>query len=1345
MVVLANRVKVPVASAPGTLDITLSTTAETGYQNFSDGGISNGDTVRFVVEDGDAWEISTGTYTSSTNVLTRTLTESSTGSLLDLSADAIVFITAAAEDILPIDDDNNVIIGQGDSGSASLVFDDTSNLDAGERHRLEFRNNSTARYAYIGAVYNSSGGGNGTALAFAPNASGSGPAEAMRIDTSGRVIVGATTATYPFTVQSSGTSTVHVKTTGTNGYAQMRLENDAKAYSIGVGASDQLYFYDNTSSTNRIIINSSGNIGFGADSPAANVHIKDTSSGANVNALFIHNNATAASTSSTIRFANSTDITSEYGQSRITGLRTTSGGSSDLVFYTANEGTIGEAMRIKNDNDLEVQGNVSQGGNTVLDTSTTFGGDVSGTYDAIVVANDSHTHDGRYYTETEADSRFVRANQNNLQLIPSIGFFTNDGGGNLGIRFNADVGAGTQYSIEDGSAWEFQFNNDSTSADFVIYRDVSISSAGEAITWVEAFRLEGTDTEAYLYNNKIWHAGNDGSASGLDADLLDGQEGSYYTNAANLTGTIPDVFNVGTRYNIGLIDGSSSNTRDKLRVWTSGSYTIGMQSGYTFGALGDYAMTFQMNDDSDRGWWWGDSGHTNAQGAMSLTTQGHLAVANTVKIGYGESNTSGAAYDLDVSGNGHFTGSIHVGAYIYHDGDTNSYLRFVAADDVQLVSGGRQMIRMDEGSDPDRLQFVNSSNYTDSNGDWNMSRNVSVGGTLTVDAVATFNDNLVIQTTYANGGILIGDVTNDNYASVMQDTTNGRGFTYEYDNASVFANLQGTTNQYLVLGDNSTTSTETLLGVSILQSSVYYPRFKVAGNGDTTIYGDLDVSGSITANGAAVGGGGSTHSATASGAIANGDPCIVNSDGTVSAVGETTTASSSIGTEVGVETVYNTFYRRVSSGGGFVVAAFKRQSSYLQIKIGAVSSGAITWNATAYTVYSGNFAYTGISYDENSGRFIFSWRDTSNNYFRAKSMSISGTISSLTVSFGSELTFDTTTTSTSGYLDNAYHPTQNKTVVFGRHGSSTSTGKAKAYVLSCDASTGALTLGSTTNVNSSYGTSSESGVVYDSSQDALVFAWELAGTNPQLIARAATLSGSTLTFGSEINVGGTNVKAFIGDNYHLPIASDGKGNILITWTDITGSYYAKVSLITLSGTTLTKQNDTQLNGTTDTRNAVIGYDAGKDVFVSVYKDNSASTGNVKSITVSGTTVTLSSAIQIENGSTKAIDITYFSDFGNSVFIYQKGGTNTTHSNYYIAAGTSTNLTASNYIGIADAAYADAASATIQIVGSVDDAQSGLTAGKTYYVQRDGTLGASPASPSVIAGTAVSATEIIVKG
>jgi alpha-tubulin suppressor-like RCC1 family protein len=77
-----------------------------------------------------------------------------------------------------------------------------------------------------------------------------------------------------------------------------------------------------------------------------------------------------------------------------------------------------------------------------------------------------------------------------------------------------------------------------------------------------------------------------------------------------------------------------------------------------------------------------------------------------------------------------------------------------------------------------------------------------------------------------------------------------------------------------------------------------------------------------------------------------------------------------------------------------------------------------------------------------------------------------------------------------------------------------------------------------------------------------------------------------------------------------------------------------------------------------------------------------------------------------------------------------------------------NLTADNFIGISDGAYADGATATIQLTGSIDDAQSGLTIGDRYYAKSDGTLSSVPPIVGEIAGfvgAALSSSEILIGG
>ena len=79
----------------------------------------------------------------------------------------------------------------------------------------------------------------------------------------------------------------------------------------------------------------------------------------------------------------------------------------------------------------------------------------------------------------------------------------------------------------------------------------------------------------------------------------------------------------------------------------------------------------------------------------------------------------------------------------------------------------------------------------------------------------------------------------------------------------------------------------------------------------------------------------------------------------------------------------------------------------------------------------------------------------------------------------------------------------------------------------------------------------------------------------------------------------------------------------------------------------------------------------------------------------------------------------------------------------------TNMTAANFLGTSTAAYTNGQTAKIMLQGGISTNQTGLTIGSTYYVQGNGTFATSPDStylvPSVVAGKAVSATTLLLKG
>jgi hypothetical protein len=98
-----------------------------------------------------------------------------------------------------------------------------------------------------------------------------------------------------------------------------------------------------------------------------------------------------------------------------------------------------------------------------------------------------------------------------------------------------------------------------------------------------------------------------------------------------------------------------------------------------------------------------------------------------------------------------------------------------------------------------------------------------------------------------------------------------------------------------------------------------------------------------------------------------------------------------------------------------------------------------------------------------------------------------------------------------------------------------------------------------------------------------------------------------------------------------------------------------------------------------------------------------------------------------------------------LFFYSKTVSGTERGEYVIANTVTKNLTSENFVGFMNGAALDGTNGEILSSCSIARNQTSLTAGQTYFVTPTGTLSTTAGSPSVTAGTAISSTELIVKG
>lgn len=119
--------------------------------------------------------------------------------------------------------------------------------------------------------------------------------------------------------------------------------------------------------------------------------------------------------------------------------------------------------------------------------------------------------------------------------------------------------------------------------------------------------------------NTVWNAGNDGAGTGLDADLLDGQQGSYYLDYNNFVNT-PTVSGISqsdadTRYINATGDtmgGTLNMAGNTLTLHTSGG-SPGLKS---------YYGTVNVINGSSAGTLYVGTGNANASGSVYATTIG---------------------------------------------------------------------------------------------------------------------------------------------------------------------------------------------------------------------------------------------------------------------------------------------------------------------------------------------------------------------------------------------------------------------------------------------------------------------------------------------------------------------------------------------------------------------------------------------------------------------------------------------------------------------------------------------------------------------------------------------------
>jgi hypothetical protein len=489
---------------------------------------------------------------------------------------------------------------------------------------------------------------------------------------------------------------------------------------------------------------------------------------------------------------------------------------------------------------------------------------------------------------------------------------------------------------------------------------------------------------------------------------------------------------------------------------------------------------------------------------------------------------------------------------------------------------------------------------------------------------------------------------------------------------------------------------------------------------------------------------------TATASITAGKPVILNSAGTVTQVAEIpATIAAGLGTKTTTELASSIYDQQAAMGiNGQFVSVYRQGNDYMcQVNtISATDLKTITHGTSQLTFNLSSSTDVGIIYQPDADKYVLFYKDSS-SYLTGSVMTVSGTGASATLTTATAVTLRSTAMNGSPNNSNlTYDTSSDLLIACWTEGSS-----PKTVSMPISGTTISANTVESVPKYGSYVNSYSCRCAYSSTANKVVYLYSDNDTE-DLYTTVGTVSGSSFTFGSTAIVGSLPTGNYNGADACVGVDNNGVVVLSYLAQDITPSYTLFSQAGTLSGTTITWGSPSQVSNVTCYNNAsnecsIAPIASGKMIIARATRSDSPSNadkGIFAIVTSSGTTVS-NGSVQIYS-STASRYPSLAVNYSKTQAVINWGDSASMDMNNIVylesqqTGGGVTNLTTSNYLGVASTSAGANASVNINIPGSINNDQTGLTIGKNYYTSGAGVISTTLSSNFV--GKAISSTQLL---